>query len=729
MLFVNRAETFASCSATLHNTILVSNGGGVLRILKGDAMLRIAVASQVATTHGAIRRAYRLAAPLSILLGFAWLTVPASGQSGAKNGEWHHYGGDLGATRYSPLDQINKENVRNLRIAWRWKTENFGPRPDYNWETTPLMIGGVLYTTAGGRRDVVAIDAATGETIWMYRYDEGARARRNPNRTAAGRGVAYWTDGKGDERIFYVTQGYRLVALHAKTGQPVASFGAEGVIDLYEGLEQPGRAPPQDGQLAWSSAPIVVRDVVVVGANLQGLAPTPSFIAGFPRGFDVRTGKRLWTFHTIPEPGELGNETWENDSWSYTGNTGVWGGITADEELGYVYLPVETPTNDYYGGKRPGDGLFSETLVCLDAKTGKRVWHFQLVHHGIWDFDIPAPPNLIDITVGGKRIKAVAQTSKQSFVYVFDRVTGQPVWPIPEQPVPQSDVPGEKTARTQPHPTRPAPYDHQGIGPDNIIDFTPQLKAEALKILSQYKFGPLFTPPIVGGSNGLKGTLVIRAGNWQGGTVDPESGIMYVPSAENLNVMALRPDAERGYINGDVDNASRPAPAAPQSAAPRTDSPAPPAVAPIVGDGLGPEGLPLIKPPYGRITAIDLNSGEHVWMIPNGETPESIRNHPALRGVTIPKTGTPERAGMVVTKTLLFAGEGGGLYGSMGAKGGGGPMFRALDKQTGAEIWKIELPANQTGVPMTYMVNGKQYIVVATGARNHPAELVALSLP
>jgi quinoprotein glucose dehydrogenase len=656
--------------------------------------------------------------PLAIVL--LW-TMPVSGQYGTQNGEWRYYGGDAGSTRYSPLDQINKDNVRDLQIAWRWKTENFGPRPEFNYEATPLMVGGVLYTTAGSRRDVLAIDGATGETLWMFRYDEGVRGQKAPIRSASGRGVAYWTDGK-EARILHVTPGYHLFALDAKTGRPIPSFGKDGVVDLYEGLD---RRIPQDGQIGWNTPPLVVRDAIVVGAAL-GSSLTKEFVAGSVRGYDVRTGKRMWIFHTIPRPGEFGNETWENDSWSYTGHTGVWASISADEELGYVYLPVEAPTNDMYGGHRPGDNVFAESLVCLDAKTGKHIWHYQLVHHPIWDYDIPAAPILVDITVGGKPIKAVVQLTKQAFAYVFDRVTGQPVWPIEERPVPQSDVPGEKTSLTQPFPTKPAPFDRQGVTLDDLLDFTPELKAEAIKIASQYRMGPLFTPPSMSDPKGTKGTLTLPAGlggaNWPGGAVDPETGILYIPSVTATRISQVRSaDPKRsnmnftgGWVTG-FGGVRAGGAGVPRDALP-----------PLYRDG-GPQGLPLIKPPWGRITAIDLNTGDHVWMVPNGDTPEHVKKHPALKGVVLSKTGQAGRAGVLLTKTLLFAGEGGGLFSS--PPGSGGPMLRAFDKRSGEVISEFTLPGNQTGVPMTYVINGKQYIVVAVGAPNQPAELVALSVP
>jgi quinoprotein glucose dehydrogenase len=545
--------------------------------------------------------------------------------------------------------------------------------------------------------------------------DEGERGRRAPR--AQNRGLAYWADGRGEQRILYISPGYHLIALDATTGHRVPAFGRDGVVDLYQDFDQP---PPKDGLIGASSPPLVVGDVVIVGAALQsGTAPpTKENVRAHLRGYDVRTGERLWIFHGIPSTGEFGNDTWENDSWAYTGNLGAWATMSADLELGYIYVPMEMPTGDYYGGHRLGNNLFSETLVCLDAKTGKRVWHFQFVHHGIWDYDIPAPPNLVDIVVNGRPIKAVAQITKQAFTYVFDRVTGQPVWPIEERPVAASDVPGERTSPTQPFPTKPAPFDRQGVAESDLIDFTPELRQEAMKIASQYRIGPLFTPPSLYDPNGTKGTLMMPAsgggGNWQGAAVDPETGMMYVSSLTTPSVIALINNSKLSNMNY-VSGGGEGRPSAP---GPR-----------ITGDGLGPQGLPLVAPPWGRITAIDLNTGDHVWMVPNGETPPSIANHPALKGLTIPKTGTPERAGLLVTKTLLFGGEGAGLFGTAGGLLGGGPMFRAYDKATGEIILEFTLPASQTGLPMTYLIDGRQFIVVAVGARNHPAELVALSLP
>ncbi len=662
-------------------------------------------------------------------LGLLALSIPlltnVHAQKGAANGEWRYYGGDAGSTKYSPLSQINASNVKQLEIAWRWKAENFGPRPDYNWEVTPLMVGGILYFTAGSRRDAVAVDAATGETLWMYRLDEGERGDRAVR--TQNRGLAYWTDGKNDQRILLISPGFQLIALNAKTGIPIANFGKSGIVELTEGLDRDVVKP---GQIGSSSPAIVIRDVVVVGAALQaGSAPVSKVnVPGYIRGYDVRSGKRVWTFRTVPRPGELGNETWEKESWEYTGNTGAWAPLSGDEELGYVYIPVEMPTGDFYGGTRLGDNLFADSLVCLDARTGKRIWHFQTIHHDLWDWDISSPPILADITVDGKKIKAVAQVTKQAFTFVFDRVTGGPVWPIEERAVPQSSVPGERTSATQPFPTKPAPFDRQGITTDDLIDFTPQLKAESMIIAEKYQLGPLFLPPLVRDTNGKLGALILPhhtgGANWPGGAFDPETGILYVSSVTNPDSLSLIVADPKRSDMGYVAMSGRPGGRPPDAAGgmPRFSS----------GEGavrpnIGPQGLPLVKPPWGRITAIDLNSGNHVWMIANGDAPEAVKNHPAMKGIDLKNAGKPERSPLLVTKALLFGADGSGLYNA--GPGAGGKIFRAIDKKTGAILHELTLPASTTGVPMTYMIDDKQYIVVATGARGTPAELVALAIP
>lgn len=654
-----------------------------------------------------------------------------TGQSGAKNGEWRSYGGDLGSTRYSGLDQINAANFNNLEIAWRFKPDNLGPRLEYQYEATPLMVKGVVYTTAGTRRAVVALDAATGELLWTHSENEGKRSDAAP-RKLSGHGVAYWTDGK-EERIFYVTPGYRLVALNAKTGLRVPGFGTDGILDLKQDDDQ--EIDLETGEVGLHSTPVVARNVVIVGAaHKEGSAPVSMrHVKGYVRGFDARTGKRIWIFHTIPKPGEYGLDTWENDSWSYTGNTGVWAQMSVDEQLGLVYLPVELPTGDYYGGHRPGNGLFGESLVAVDLETGKRKWHYQLVHHGIWDMDIPCAPILADITVNGKTVKAVAQPTKQAFLYVFDRVTGQPIWPIEERPVAQSNVPGEKTSPTQPFPTKPPAYDRQGVTMDDLIDFTPELRAEAVKLVSKYKMGPLFTPPVASKVEGPQGTLiapgVLGGTNWPGGAYDPETHTVYVFSQSGVMSLGLVPpvDAKASDMNFVLGNAARRTPPPASSTPAVASGPAPPA-----REGGGPaaglavQGLPLLKPPYGRVTAIDLNKGEIAWQVAHGETPDNIRNSPALKGVTIPRTGRPGILGPLVTKTLVIIGEAGLFTTPSGARGA---MLRAYDKATGKEVGAIFMPAPQSGSPMTYTVNGQQYIVVAISGGNYSAELIAFKLP
>jgi quinoprotein glucose dehydrogenase len=624
------------------------------------------------------------------------------GQTGARGGEWHTYGGDLGSTHYSPLDQINAGNFSSLETAWRFKTDILGARPDFNLQTTPLMIHGVLYATAGSRRDAIAIDAATGELLWMYRLNEDKRSTASP-RPLSGRGVAYWTDGRGDERIFFVTIGYQLIALNAKNGQPIHTFGQDGIVDLKQGDDQ--ILDLVTGEIGLNSAPVVAKDVVIVGAaHRAGNAPRSKTNAkGFVRGFDVHSGKRIWIFHTIPQSGEFGNDTWEKDSWSYSGNTGMWAPFSVDEELGLVYLPIELATGDYYGGHRPGNNLFAESLVAADLRTGKRVWHYQLVHHGIWDYDIPAAPILADITVDGRKIKAVAQPTKQGFLYVFDRQTGQPVWPIEERPVEQSTVPGEVTSKTQPFPTKPPAYERQGIQETDLIDFTPEIKAAALKVAAQYKLGPLFTPPIVQGENGKQAMVYIPNGaNWPGGSLDPETGIAYIFSNTLTRAISLIHDAARSdmeYING--------------------------ARGGDTGGGLTVQGLPLVKPPWGRITAIDLNKGTIVWQVAHGETLDTVTNNPLLKGVTIPRTGRIGPIGTLVTKTLVVSGE----SGFTSTPKGRGAMLRAYDKATGKDVADLFMPAPQTGTPMTYMLDGKQYLVVSISGAGFPAELIAFTAP
>jgi quinoprotein glucose dehydrogenase len=691
-------------------------------------------------------------APVMGLLVLA--TLPIAGQPGARNGEWRTYGADLGHTRYAPLDQITAGNFSKLEIAWRFKTDNLGPRPEYQFESTPLMVRGVLYSTAGTRRSVVALDAATGELMWVHGEREGERGEAAP-RQLSGRGLAYWTDGR-EERILYVTPGYRLIALDARTGMPISSFGRNGAVDLKQDNDQV--MDPVTGEIGLHATPTVAGNTVIIGAaHLSGGVPRgKSNEKGYVRGFDVKTGKRLWIFHTIPRPGEFGNDTWLNDSWSYTGNTGVWAQISVDEELGLVYLPVEAPTGDYYGGHRHGNNLFSESIVAVDLKTGQRKWHYQTVHHGIWDHDIPCAPILVDITVNGKAIKALAQPTKQAFLFVLDRVTGRPIWPIEERPVEKGDVPGEWYAPTQPFPLDARgnvfQYDRNGFSLDDLIDFTPALRAEGEKVVARYKIGPIYTPPSVSRAEGPLGTLqlAINGGGtvWAGGSFDPETRILYVYSRRQPGVLGLiRPDPAKNdmnFIQGSALTGARaavPMGAAPGrppvTVAPGVSSPpaaptAPPAPAAGRGGeggggggGLSVQGLPLVKPPYGSISAISLDKGEILWQIAHGDTPDNVRNHPALKGLDIPRTGQAGIIGTLVTRTLLIAGE--AQLTTAGHPRGA--LLRAYDKATGRDAGAVFMPAQQTGSPMTYMLNGKQYIVVAIGGGNYPGELLAFRLP
>jgi len=658
--------------------------------------------------------------------------------------EWRADGGDLRHQHYSPLSQITADNFNRLEVAWRFKTDSLGPRPEYKLEGTPLMVNGVLYTTAGTRRSVVALDAGTGELLWIHAEREGARAAASP-RQLSGRGVAYWSDGPGrnDERILYVTTGYRLVALDAKSGIRIPSFGKDGIVDLKEGAVF-GKGQQIDlvnGEIGIHATPAVTKDgVVMIGsAFLEGGTPkTHNNTKGLVRGFDVRTGKRLWTFNTIPRPGEVGNDTWLDESWAVTGNVGVWNQISVDEDLGLAYLPVETPSSDFYGGLRPGNNLFAETLVAIDYKTGQRKWHFQLVHHPIWNMDIAAAPMLVDLTVNGQPVKAVAAMGKQAMLYLFNRVTGEPIFPIEERPVPQSDVPGEKTSPTQPFPTRPPPYDHQGVTLDNLIDFTPELHDEALKIAARYKTGPIFTPPPVSKAEGpIAGFRSSGGTNWPGGSFDPETHIAYVPSFTSMPILGLLPPPNKEfsdlpyvsanvltgvrYISGPGENVGADAPSrtGPGSATATTNDGA-------VNANASPQGLPLLKPPYGRITAINLDRGEILWQVAHGETPDSVRNHPALKGLNIPRTGQSGAVGALVTKTLVIAGD---PLATTAANRPRGAMLRAYDKATGKEVGAVYLPAQQSGTPMTYALNGKQYLVVAISGGNYSGEYVAFRLP
>ena len=665
--------------------------------------------------------------------------------TGNANGEWPSYAADLASTHYSPLEQITAANFNQLEVAWRFKTDSLGPRPEFKLEGTPLMIGGVLYTTAGTRRAAIALDAKTGELMWAHTLREGARSAASP-RQLSGRGVAYWTDGK-DERILYTTIGYQLVALDAKTGGRVLSFGNNGIVDLKEPAVFGNRQPIDrvTGEIGVHQTPAITRSgVVLIGSSFRegGTPKTHNNTKGMVQAYDVRTGKRLWIFNTIPRPGEFGNDTWLNDSWAVNGNVGVWNQISVDEDLGLAYLPVETPASDFYGGHRPGNNLFADSLVAVDLKTGQRKWHYQLVHHSLWNFDVSAAPILADIVVNGRPIKAVFVMTKAAMMYVFDRTNGQPVWPIEERPVPKGDVPGEWYSPTQPYPTRPKPYDLQGVTEDALIDYTPALRAAAVAMMAKYKLGPIFTPPPLSKVEGpLAGFRSSGGTNWPGASYDPETRIAYVPSYKSFPVIGLMKPPNRefsdvDYVSGLADRGVRyitgpGEDAGADSLLERLTRPAdpnapPPATTDTGGAGLTPSGLPLLKPPYGQITAINMNTGDVAWQMPHGETPDSVRNSPVLRGLTIPRTGQAVAVGALVTKTLLVAGEGQATTIPGRSRGA---MLRAYDKASGKEVGAVFMSAPQSGTPMTYRVDGRQYIVVAISGGNASGEYVAYALP
>jgi quinoprotein glucose dehydrogenase len=700
-----------------------------------------------------------------ITIIIALTALCASAQTRAnKDGEWPSYAADLAGTRYRPLDQINASNFSKLEIAWTFKTDSIGNRKEFKLEGTPLMVNGVVYATAGSRRAAIALDAATGELLWVHGEHEGDRGAAAP-RQLSGRGLAYWTDGK-QERILYVTPGYRLICLDAKNGQIISSFGKNGVVDLKLDDDQTILPDLTTGEIGLQSAPVVAKDTIIIGAAFrEGMTPkSMRNNKGYVRGFDVKTGKRLWIFHTIPLKNEPGYDTWEKGSADYTGNTGVWTQVTVDEQLGLVYLPVESPTGDYYGGHRPGNNLYGESLVCVDLKTGQKKWHYQLVHHPLWDMDISSAPILADINVNGRAIKAVAQPSKQGFLYVFDRVTGKPVWDFEERAVEKGTVPDEWYSPTQPFPTKPPAYSRNGVSKDDLIDFTPAMHDQALTIISKYHIGPVFTPPVESQLGGPLATLTLGTAsggtNWPGASYDPETHIVYAYACNAcltpIGLMrAPKTLSDMEFVAGtagqEVRNrtgpgegvgADTPLPSRTPAATPgrggrgrgaaaaaagATGAAAPAAAGAGFGGGLTVNGLPLIKPPYGTISAISLDKGDIVWQIAHGDTPDNVRNNPALKGIDIPRTGqSGYNVGTLITKTLVIAGEG---QVTTTPEHPRGAMLRAYDKATGKDAGAVFMPAPQTGSPMTYMMNGKQYIIVAVSGGNYSGEYIAFTLP
>jgi quinoprotein glucose dehydrogenase len=755
------------------------------------------------------RKAARSASVVLVLFaGVAWAGLRISGQAPAagrgqaaaptaaggfvastKNGDWPSYTGDTRGSRYSPLAQITAENFNDLEVAWRFKTDNLGSRPEYKLEGTPLAINGIVYTTAGTRRSVIALDGATGELIWVHRYPEGIRGANAP-RQLSGRGLAYWTDGRGDDRIIYVTPGYRMIALDAKTGQPVKTFGKDGVVDLKVGVVYgDGKQIDLDtGEIGLHSTPTVVRNTILVGSAMkEGMTvKTSNNSKGLARAFDARTGKLIWTFKTIPMPNEEGGDTWQNNSWAINGNTGVWTQISVDEELGLVYLPVESPTSDYYGGKRPGNNLYGESLVCVDLATGKKKWHFQFVHHPIWDHDMSSAPLIADVNVAGRARKVVAVPSKQAWLWVFDRVTGEPIWPIEEKPVPKGDVPGEWYSPTQPHPPAALMYGRNAVTfPDDLIDFTPELRAQAMKQIERYRYvnGAIYTPPMVGTTTGLLGAITMGAANggtnWPGGGYDPETHTAFAMAATaSIAAESVAPppadfgsdlayqagvvgqefrerlaagtgtyaDAQpagrgsgRGAGRGATGRGAAAPATPPTTGAPAAAAPAPGATAPPAagrgggrgggggeGGGLNVQGLSILKPPYGVLAAMDLDKGAIKWRVPHGETPDAVRNSPLLKSMTIPRTGQSGSVGLVITKTLVILGDSQFTTTETHPRGA---MLRAYDKATGKEAGAVFIPAPQSGSPMTYMANGKQYIIVAVSGGPYSGEYISFALP
>ena len=681
-----------------------------------------------------VRRHVRLACRLMLVASFSIaMAVPAAAQErGTPEGEWRYLGGDAAHTRSSSLDQIDASNFEDLEVAWVWRGDNFGPSVDYLYRSTPIYVDGLLYTVAGQRRTVVAIDPSTGETVWTYREPHTTRYERGM-RNNYGKGVAYAeVDGRGV--VFTSSPGFFLHALDAKTGRPLENWGKtvpvpgfpkSGVVDLLPDLVSdwdpwkdsgytydPEHGIPRDlGSISSSSPPIVVNGVVIVSnVHEQGYYQTRiENIPGDILAYDARTGEHLWKFHVIPRPGEFGHDTWKNDAWKRTGDVSSWAPMSADPERGIVYIPTNPPTIDFYGGFRPGDNLFGTSVIALDVRTGERVWHFQTVHHDIWNFDNPTAPVVMDVTVDGQPTPIVVQTTKQGFAYTFNRETGEPVWPIEERAVPQSDLPGEMLSPTQPFPTRPLAYEMQGLTPDDLIDFTPELRAEALEIIKDYKLGPLFNPPIqVGHPSGLRSFVSCPSGatNIYGpNSADTETGILYVASQRGCRSENIVPGREMdepddimttGRTISDWAVANR-------------------------GDFRGPQGLPIFKPPYSKITAIDMNTGEHLWWIPNGDTPDRIKNHAALEGVDLPQTGVTSHPLTMVTGSLLLHAEG----------VAGQPVLHALDKRTGEQLGTVELPAPGQYGMMTFLHDGQQYIVVqvASTSERFPGSLAALRLP
>jgi quinoprotein glucose dehydrogenase len=631
---------------------------------------------------------------------------------------WLNYANDLAATRYAPIDQVNASNFNDLDVAWRFKTDNFGPRPDSNFTCTPLVVKGRLYATVGLDRYLVCLDAGTGQLIWMYRHDEKGRQGA---RAGSSWGLSYWTDGTA-ERVFYVTRSYQLISIDLKTGQPDPNFGTGVEVDLR--LEWDSPIDPLRPVVGLHAAPTVVRNTVVVGAASPSTAP------GHLRGFDVRTGKRKWIFHTVPKKGEFGYETWLTPGQAETAtNTGVWAPMSGDEELGLVYAGVELPQADTTGLTRHGSALFSETLVALDVETGERRWHYQLEHHGLWDRDMCSAAVLFDLPYNGKVIKALAQPSKQAYLFVLDRTTGRPIWPIVEKAAPAGDVPGEWYSPTQPVPSKPPPFDRQGITTDDLIDWTPQIKARALAIASRYKLGPLYTPPSMV-TDTTWGTLQFPesqgGANWPGGAYDPETGIFYIYSKTTPHAygQTLGPDGRIVTVQGTGRGANDDGHGG--QGGPPLEGTKDGIDDPITQGVLTINGISIGKPPWGRITAIDLKTGTQLWQTVHGETPDFVTNNPLLKGVKVPRTGQSGILGVLTTKSLLICGDSGFFTDERGRYAA---RLRAYDKATGREVGAVFMDSPQTGAAMTYVHGGRQHIVSAIASTAQGAQFICYRLP
>ncbi len=632
------------------------------------------------------------------------LSLTCSLPAAAQRVDWPTTSGDPGAMRYSPLVDINRDNVSRLKVAWRWNTGEKGipasagqmaARPG-SFQASPIVIGDTMYVSTGYAA-VAALRAATGEQLWKF-DPEIWRAGQPSNGTGlVHRGVATWA--APNERRIFINARWKLFALDAKTGKPIQSFGVNGEVDLTAQL----RRPVNKLQYTNTSPPIVYGDLVIVGNGVGDRIRYPFDPQGDVQAFDVKTGRRVWSFHTIPDSSEFGWETWENGSYKYMGHTNVWSPMSLDVARGLLFLPVSTPTNDWYGGDRKGDNLFAESVVALDVKTGKRVWHYQIVHHGLWDYDLPSPPVLATITWNGAPRDVVAVPSKTAWIYVFDRETGQPIWPIVEQPVPASDVFGERASPTQPMPTNPAPFARQSVTENDLIDFTPELKRRALEVFKKYRSGPIFTPPSEQGTIVMPGS--IGGAGWGSTAYDPGTHTLFVKGTNNPAMYRIQkgvPNDTIGYdYTVDLASSGLGVTADPDSGR---------------ADHTPPQQLPLIKPPYGNMTAIDLNTGKQLWQVPLGDTP-MIRNHPLLKGVTLPPLGVAGAVGGTVTKGgLIFA-------------TGGGDVLYALDTRDGSVRWQHALPAGRGySNPVSYRgANGVQYVVMATGGGDN-SELIAFSL-